>query len=562
MQRIQGHTCHASLRIGVFFLLVLGLSLPCLQPVLAQQGEAEVLLAQATIAYDEKRYDEALSLLTQAHERDPQNARVLYYLGLTNLALNQPAIAKQHLQAARQLKPDDMYIRTQLGFAYFALHDYDQAEPLLFEAYDKDPQMDGLGFCVGFLRYREKDYKDALTAFDTAKSSNPNIRQLTHFYSGMTKGVLGLPEQAIVELDESLRTGAVSPLTQGAIQLRDALAAGKQASLADKRFTARLSLGVYYDDNVAINPDKTGFIPNQNVGGIVDQNTTISSLRRRQTSAPGILVSILGDYAFLKKGPWEATATYSFFQTLNFNSLDDFNIQDHTIGTAGFYRGTLADSDLPYQLSVQYTYDYLFLDSKAFLARHTPTVTATLVGPIFELPFVGQVGSLTTAQYRFQVKTFFRETSNVDVRFATESRDAFNNMIGVVHAVRFADDRMILRIGYQYDNESTDGSAFSYTGDRLLTGGQATLPWGGIAIRYDYDVHWRNYKNAQTLFTNRHGVLRSRYDTQQTHLVQVIKPLPHNISLAFQYQRIRNQSRVPIYDYTKNAFTVIANWTY
>ena len=561
MQRIQGYTRHSSLRICFLSLMALSLSFLCIEPTLAQKGEAEVLLAQATVAYDEKRYDEALSLLTQAHERDPQNARVLYYLGLTHLALNQPGIAKQKLEAARALKPNDPYIRAQLGIAHFALQEYDQAEPLLFEAYDKDPQMDGLGFCVGFLRYREKNYDDALAAFDTAKSSDPNIRQLTHFYSGMTKGVLGLPEQAIVELDESLKTGAVSPLTQGAIQLRDTLAAGRRTTQDRKRFTARLSLGVFYDDNVAINPDKVGNIPNQ-AGLLINQNTVINNLRRRQTQAPGILVSILGDYAFFRKGPWEASANYSFFQTLNFNSLDDFNIQNHAIGAAGFYRNTLANTGLPYQLSLQYTYDYLFLDSKAFLARHTPTLNATLVGPVFQFPLVGQMGSLTTVQYRFQAKTFFRETSNVDVRFASESRDAFNNMVGVIHALRFADDQVILRIGYQYDNESTEGSAFAYAGDRLLTGGQVTLPWGDVSLRYDYDIHWRNYKNTQTLFTNRNGVFRDRYDKQQTHLVQLIKPLPNNFSLVFQYQGIRNRSRVPIYDYTKNAFTVIVGWIY
>jgi Flp pilus assembly protein TadD len=43
--------------------------------VCAQQAEAEVLLAKATIAYDAGRYDEALTLLSRALALDPTNAR-------------------------------------------------------------------------------------------------------------------------------------------------------------------------------------------------------------------------------------------------------------------------------------------------------------------------------------------------------------------------------------------------------------------------------------------------------------------------------------------------------
>ena len=562
MRRNYGYAFSACLNRSTILLAATCLCSFFIAPALAQKGEAEVLLAQATLAYDEKKYDESLELLNRAYERDPQNARILYYQGLNYLALNQPEIAKQKLEAAQNLKPDDLSIRYQLGMAYFALHQYDQAEPLLFGVYEEQPEMESLGFCVGFLRYREKDYDEALAAFNTETSKDPNIQQLTTFYRGLVHGVLGLPDQAIVELDEAARTEAVSPLTQGAIQLRDTLAAGRRATKERKRFSARLSLGGFYDDNVAINPDDVGFIQNQQVAGRVNQNTTIATLRRRQTSAPGILASLFMDYAFFREGPMEALASYSFFQTLNFNSLDDFNIQNHSFGISGFYRGTLADSDLPYQVGLQYTYDYLLLDSNAFLARHSPTISATLVGPVFNMPFTGPMGNLTTVQYRFQDKTFFRETSNINPAFSSESRDAFNNMLGFIHAFRLASDTVLLRIGYQYDNESTDGSAFSYRGDRLLTGGQVTLPWGEVTLRYDYDIHWRDYKNNQTFFTDRNGNLRDRYDKQQTHLVQLVKPLPNDFSLTFQYQGIRNKSRVPIYDYTKNAFTAILTWTY
>ena len=542
------------------FLVMIFFGIVCPSESLGQKADADVLIGQAVLAYDEERYNDALGLLNQALELDPKEERGLYYKGLVHLSLQNPEEAVEPLERAHRFRPNDFHVQYHLGVAYFVLGKYDKAKPLFEAVYKQQPDLDNLNYYVGFLRYRDKEYEKAVETFKEVKSNDPNIQQLSNFYRGLALGTLGLSKEAINELEQIDDIGTVSPLTQSSVRIRQALAA-REGVEEPKRLRLQVSLGGYYDDNVGVNPNSTAFIPGQQ-GPIVNQNTTNSALRRRQASAPGMLASVLANYSFLRRGPLEATATYSFFQTLNFNSLDSFNIQSHLVGLSGFYRGVLPKVNLPYQLSTQYTYDYVFLDSDAFLARHSPTFNAALVGPVVNLPLLGAMGNLTTVQYRFQTKTFFRETSNSNPAFASEGRDAFNNMLGFIHAFRFTSDKVILRAGYQYDNESTDGSAFAYEGNRFLTGGQVSLPWGAMTLRYDYDVHWREYKNAQILFTDRNGSLRDRYDRQQTHLVQLVKPLPNNFSLRFQYQGIRNKSRVPIYDYTKNVWTAIVTWTY
>jgi hypothetical protein len=144
----------------------------------------------------------------------------------------------------------------------------------------------------------------------------------------------------------------------------------------------------------------------------------------------------------------------------------------------------------------------------------------------------------------------------------SEIRDARNTMVGLVHVFRFPRDRHLLRLGYQYDDEDAEGRSFSYRGHRAQVGGQVTLPWAGIRLTYDYDVHWRDYRRPQTLFPTTRNVLARRHDTEQTHLIQLITPLPWGFSLIGQYQGIDNASNVPVYDYTKNVFSVIATWTY
>jgi len=519
-------------------------------PSYAQQGEAEVLLAQATLAYDEGKYDEALQFLQQAQSLDPNNSRILYYLGLAFLAKKQPASAITNLQRSFELRPSDLFTRYQLGVAHFALHNYDQASPLLFKVYEEQPQIEDLGFYVGFLRYRDKEYDQALEAFEINRSQDPDITQLALFYRGLVLGVLGVPEQAIVQLDEALLTEAVSPLTQGAIQLRNALAVGRQTSQEKKRLRIQISVGGFYDDNVAINPN-------------VSSDPLAQSLRSRKTTSPGFLTSALFDYSWLRHGPFESTINYQFFQTLNFNNnLSRLNTQDHIVGTGAYYRGTVLQN--PYQVGVEYSFDYLLLDNVAFLSRHNPSLSFLFVEPSFKLPLLGSVGNLTSGIFRYQIKTFYNEPSNNDARFfGPNTRDGFNTMVGFSHVFRLFNDAHFVRFGYQYDNENTDGSNFTYRGHKFLTGGQLSLPIPTLRLRYSLDIHWRDYNaGANTFFPSNAPSTVKRQVIQYNHLVQLIDELPYNFSLIFQYQNLRNDSNIGVFDYTKNVFSVIVNWTY
>ncbi len=547
-----GQTKVSCFFISIIFLTTFSWGTPT---VFAQRSDANVLAAKAALAYDKQQYDEALALVDQALKLDPQHERSLFYKGLVSLAQKEPEKAIGPLEAVHELRPADLDIQHHLGVAYFAAGEYDKSQPFMEAVFENDPDTENMGYYVGFLRYRGKQYGNSVEAFDQNQTPSADIQQLNGFYRGLALGVLGLPSEALSELEQVQRTQAVAPLTQASVRIRDALSAG-QIFGSKKRFRLQISLGGFYDDNVKINPDSAGPVPNNNA------NLLLQTLRARDTTAPGFLASLRADYSFLQKGPFEATATYSFFQTLHGEGFDEFNIQNHSIGVSGFYRGVV--KDFPFQLGAQYTYDYLFLDSDGFLSRHTPTLSATVLGPTFTLPGVGVVGNLTTGLYRYQYKTFFREIGNRDARFRGDLRDGYNNTFGLIHAFRLKNDRLILRMGYQYDNESTEGTTFSYEGDRVLTGGQLQLPWGKMTLRYDYDIHWRNYKNNQTTagFTNQNGQLATRKDRQQTHLVQLTKPLPHNLSLTAQYQGIRNKSNINLYDYSKNAWTMILTWTY
>ncbi len=306
--------------VWTVLFLILGVSV-----VAAQGSEADVFVAQAVLAYEDKRYEEALLRLREALDLDPENIDALYYTGLVLIAQQKSEAAVEPLEKAREKAPADLSILFQLGVAYFSLGQYEKAAPVLTQMFNERPQANNVGYYVGFMRYRQKDYQGAIAAFAAGASTDPDIQQLTRFYAGLALAILGLPERAIEELEEAKRIRTVSPLTGPADRLRDTIIASRER---ERRLRAEIRFGVFYDTNVAVNP-------------ISSTDPDAESLRSRKANSPGELASLRLDYSWLREGPVEATAGYSFFQTIN-NDRTAFNVQNHLNSVAGFYRGLVA----------------------------------------------------------------------------------------------------------------------------------------------------------------------------------------------------------------------------
>src|SRR4030095_1603119 len=138
-------------RKSIALLLVL-FSLRAAVPVFAQQSEADVYVAQAILAYEDKHYDEALAHLREALAQDPKSVEALYYTGLVYIAQQRLDLAIPVLEQARQLAPDDFSVRYLLGVSYFAQERYARAEPILTQCFKERPQTEGVRHYGGLMR--------------------------------------------------------------------------------------------------------------------------------------------------------------------------------------------------------------------------------------------------------------------------------------------------------------------------------------------------------------------------------------------------------------------------
>jgi Tfp pilus assembly protein PilF len=553
--------------------LVLAGSLP--PRALAQTTEADVYVAQAILDFDEKNYQDAIRNLDEALRREPDHVEALYYMGVVQMALRRPEEAVRYLTRAQARSPQDTSIAFQLALAYFAQQRYDAAEPLFERVYHADPTIDGLGYYVGFIRYRKKDYRGALEAFRRGRTTDAQLQQLTRFYTGLSLAVLGLPAQASAEVELALRLAPGSPLTGPAERLRDTI---RTAAQAGRRLSASVSLGVLYDDNVTVRPAPNAHEP------------LVPTLRGPRHESFGETANARFDYTLLR-GPifgwvpsegdsFEASFGYSFFGTY-YNDLTSFNVTDHMVSGTLTYKTAVLN--IPAQVSLSYAWDTLYLHETEFLRRNTVTLSGLLVEkePGAADSFMAAVrnaGHLTQSFFRYQNKEFFESNPRpVDDEF----RDADNYTVGILHLLRFAGDKHLVKAGYQIDWEDAQGRNYRYVGHRLLAGVQYTLdlpaalrtnwnPSPQLRITYDFDVHLRDYGDKNSVLPSVNPGRKWRQDEEYNNTVRVEAPFDGptivgestKMSLALTYQNTVANSNLAVFNYTRNVYSLTLTWSY
>ena len=499
-------------------------------------NEAPVYVDRAVIHYQDKKFDEALKELRRALELDPQNTDALYYEGLAYAASNRAGEAQAAWEKARGLNPADLDVAFQLGVLYFNRQEYEKAEPSLRQVYGPEPTRPNIGYYLGFIEYRKKNYREALTFLRGNVASDEDFGQLTRFYAGLTLTALGFPREARAEIEDALRLQPVSPLTAPAQRFGEIL---QRAADREKFFRGEFRLGVFYDTNVPV-------VPNRSIDDTV--NTIREDTRRKRSE--GQLTSTNLSYKWLKTPDWEGDVSYRFLQTYN-DHLARFNTQSHTPTVGINTRGSMpsAFGDLAYIVGLQTTYDFILLGNRRFTERWIANPYLTVV----EDP-----NNLTTMQFRVQAKNFFRDRD-----FANrEVRDAVNYMIGPLHYLLFEEGKHYVKLGYQYDTDKAEGENWIYWGNRLLFGLQYTLPWEDIRFRYDLDAHWRYHKNKHSQLPTSATSTVHRTDREATHLVGLSKDFLTDFTVALEYLFDKNKSNIASFKYDRHVVTTSLTWRF
>jgi tetratricopeptide (TPR) repeat protein len=521
-----------------FACIILLSALCTLLPISVAQSqvptEAVVHIDRAVLAYDAKQYDDALNELKEALRFDPHNVEALYYLGVVYLTLNRPAEGQAALEQALALRPGNADISFQLGVLFFDQQNYEKAEPLLRQVYRVDPDRQNLGYYLGFIEYRKKNYREAIGFLQANKPSDDNFAQLARFYTGLAMSALGLPSQGQAAISEALRLQPGSPLTAPAQRFGEIL---QTAAQRERFFRGELRLGVYYDSNVSVVPT-----PSSNV---------VAQALQGPHASGGELASLNLSYTWLKSLDWEGIASYRFLQTYN-NSLPNFNTQDHTPNITVGYKSVVGA--MPLIMGSQWAFDFITLGNSKYMQRWIVNPYLTLVENQNS-----NFANSTTFQFGFQVQDFF---NHHPLSVPAEERSGFYYMVGPTHFVVFDEGRHYFKLGYQYDFDDAEGKDWTYAGNRLVTGGQYTLPWWDIRLRYDLDLHWSFYRYDNRVAFETTGKLIKRRDREPIHLFSVSKDFLNNFTGSVEYLFDNNKSNLDAYTYKRHVVTTSITWRF
>ena len=135
-------------------------------------------------------------------------------------------------------------------------------------------------------------------------------------------------------------------------------------------------------------------------------------------------------------------------------------------------------------------------------------------------------------------------------------------MAGFLHLLRFAQDRHFVKVGYQIDWDQTDGRNYEYVGHRLSAGAQYTLPVGGVRLKYDFDVHLRDYRHRSSILPTYAPDTRRRADQEYTHVARAELPLPGNFTLAAEVLVTNARSNIEVFDFDRHVFSLVLSWAY
>lgn len=451
----RNHMAHFGL--GLVILLVMA----CVLPANATPTEK---LQQGIAALDSGNVQEAVQALSIAAQEDPDDADVQFTLGLALSASEQHEQAVVALTRARDLRPDHEATRLHLGIALVALKRYEQAVSELAWVFERAPQTENLGVFLGMSYFLTNQDAKAVDALTRNVSEDAKYEQLATYYLGLAQNKLGRAGEA---RDSLARASRLLPGSDLSLQAQSAAEQASPAEVKARRFRFYSQLAGQYDDNVRL-------APKQNVFGLRDQ----------RLDSPGLTLFLRPEYALVQEDRSELTVHYAGLQVFNFD-ISELDFLNHQVGLTFVKRGVQEAKNTTFGVTA--LLDQSDLGRRDFLERFT-------ISPFVTIQH--KPTQVTSVYASIQTKNFIN-----DPNIADEVRDSDHFLVGAQHYFISTNAKKYLKVGFQFDNEDTDGQNYDYDGIRPLIGAGVTFgDKDNWSLTADYQRHHRDYKNRNSIF--------------------------------------------------------------
>jgi hypothetical protein len=231
----------------------------------------------------------------------------------------------------------------------------------------------------------------------------------------------------------------------------------------------------------------------------------------------------------------ELSGRYSLYQTVHFN-LTDFNLTQNLIDIS--YKKKLSPV---LQAKISGGFEAIALGGDQYMddVTVTPGVLITF-----------KEGMTTGLDYTFRDSTF----KNSTLYPANSERNGVTHVLLLSHTQRIT-ETINLRLGYSFERELADVTAWSSTAHRGTAGFAASLT-NKVLLDVAADLVGTEYDAIQT------GATALRSDTTFTGSVSLTWQVFKQVGVSFGYHHTANSSNVPEYDYTRGITSILFQGRY
>jgi tetratricopeptide (TPR) repeat protein len=512
-------------------LLSVCLSLVCLAAPSWGQASHETYdftMSKGIVEFGRGHYEPAAQMFERARNAKPGDLEASDYLGQTYLRLKKYREAESLFQSIVQSDAKAAPAWLGLGLAMSQQGKYREALNALRRAEQLDPKNPMVYFYQGLVAQELKSFDQAPELFSRAMALSPDLTPSARYYSGISYYQRGLIDKAQKEFEAAIESGgSESELSRSAKAILEQRAAVPKGP---KPWNLNLSISGQYDSNVVLLPVGT-----QPPGG----SSSISQKDDFRTT-----IYARGEYRPIQTDVWTVGMTYGFYQSFH-RELTAFDVQNHSPSV--FVQRQIG----PVQSRVQYAFDYVEVGNLPFLVAHA-------IQPIFTIAEGDSY--FTQLRFRYQDKDFQND------RFSRNSfRDGKNWLAGITQYAYFANGAGHVRLGYTFDMDRTGG------GNPIVAnpGTTSSADWAYKAHRFSvgigvpevmtlrpsvaFDYYWQQYDNPSSLSAT--GTT-ARRDTILFLTGSISRPLADWLSIAAEYNYVRDQSNLEFFDYSRHIYSL------
>lgn len=473
-------------------------------------GQPPPTLQEGINQYNADNYEEAIEIFKMVREKEPGSSQAAFFLGLAYKQINDFQSALPPFQDAVALKPPIKEAVIELIDVLYRLDKIEEAKQWIAVA-----ERDGLypaktAFLKGMCLAKEGKHTEAIQAFEKSKNIESAYSQAADVQIGLSLMSERKFAQAKERFQAALTQDPLSDLASFARRFQDIV---EQRAFIERPLRVTLSMMGQYDTNMLQKPNPyTGF---PDLG---------------DEKSPAMLTSLRLDYVPTLPGSLLFNASYAFSGRFYEKNSTTHNMLANTVSVApGYNFGRFAVN-----LIANYTHA---LRQNPSYKNYSELYN---IGPMVR--FLLNKNSLLEIYGGYANKNYFTKSLTPEEDQSSIGFDSYISWMWLF------ENGGILNLKYGFNDENANGRNWNNSGHRFTL--NLLFPiWKNLRAQLGGEAYFQNYKNEHTVFN------KKRSDTTYTGIAGLILDINRNLSLTAQYNYIRSDSNIFLYDYSRSIYS-------